>query len=316
MNDSPPPSNPAPFRALLICPDERPAVSMLSRRCPLVLSPFLGKTVLSHALTDLATQGATAVTVLVSDRAEAIEEAVGHGEAWGLKLDLVSPHRELAPAEALAKHGAPQENSGLAAAREAHLLDYLPLLSDQPLWESYSRWFATLLAFMPRAAHHQVGMRETAPGVWVGMRTRIAQTAKVTGPCWIGSNVFIGPRCVIGPDTVIEDGAYVEESAEVASSMIGPKTYLGALTELRHSFAWGDGLLNLPTGSFTAITDGFLLRDLASSSGTTAEPAGEELKPGRASLLGAFGPANLLGRARAIAPGFWRKWSGRGGDAS
>ena len=268
---------------------------------------------LEHALTSLATQGATAVTVLASDRVDLIRAAVGRGEAWGMKLEVISPYRELTPSEALAKYGAAREHDALPEARGAHVLDRLPLLAGPPLWESYTAWFRALLAFIPLAARERVGMRETAPGVFVGMRARIADSARLTGPCWIGANVFIGPNAVVGPDTVIDDGAYVEDSAEITASVIGPKTYLGALTEVSHSFAWGRHLLNLPSGSFTEITDRFLLGDLASTP-SERRRAEEEAQRAAAPVPESFGPANILERARAIAPGLWRKWSRRAGD--
>ena len=196
------------------------------------------------------------------------------------------------------------------AAREAHLLDRLPQLPEHPLWTSYPGWFDAIRAFVPVAARERVGMREVAPGVWVGMRSRVAETAKLQGPCWIGANVFVGPGCVLGPDAFIEDGAYIEESAEVVASVIGPRTYLGALTEVRQSFAWGRGLLNLPSGSFTEITDRFLLDELSPA----ARAGAAEAKADRPAAV-ASGPARILERALAIAPGLWRKWSKRPGGA-
>lgn len=315
MIDSIPKPKPAPFRALVICPDERPAVPALSRRCPLALSPFLGATVLEHALASLATRGATAVTLLAGDRADVIRAAVGNGEAWGLRLEVCAQYRELTPDEALAKHGAARESDGLPRAREALLLDHLPSLPLHPLWESYTAWFKAMLAFAEFAAKERVGVREVAAGVFVGMRSRIANSARLIGPCWIGANTFIGPLAMVGPDAVIEDDAYVEESAEVVSSVIGPSTYLGALTEVRHSFAWGRHLLNLPSGSSTEIADRFLLDDLGSSSRSESSRRDEAAKLASLPVLESIAPAVMLERARAIAPGFWRKWSRRAGDA-
>lgn len=307
MSDSTQPTNSESFHALVICPDGRPAVPALARCRPLVLAPFLGKTVLEHALTFLAAQGAKTVTLLAGDRADIIRSAVGNGETWGVKLEVISERRELTAAEALAKHGAAHENDGLPAVREALVLDQLPQLPLRPLWESYPSWYNAMLALLPLAAKERVGMREVAPGVFVGMRSRIADNASLNGPCWIGANVFIGPRAVIGPGTVIEDGAYVEAAAEVNGSVIGPQTYIGTLTEVRHSFAWGHQLLNLRSGSFTAVADRFLLADLASPSRSERRCRDEIAEPAHPAVP----PANLLRHALATTPGFWRKWAGR-----
>jgi hypothetical protein len=83
----------------------------------------------------------------------------------------------------------------------------------------------------------------------------------------IAPGVFVGPRAVLGPDTVIEDGSYIDNGAEITGSVVGPRTYVGAFTELRESFAWGDVLLHPGTGSLTAVPDRFLLGELRSSTG-------------------------------------------------
>ncbi|MEI6356395.1 MAG: STAS domain-containing protein [Verrucomicrobiota bacterium] len=64
-------------------------------------------------------------------------------------------------------------------------------------------------------------------------------------------------RTVLGPETIIEDGSNVENGAEIAGSVVGPRTYVGAFTELRDSFAWGDVLLGLGTGPLTAVPAAF-----------------------------------------------------------
>jgi len=71
----------------------------------------------------------------------------------------------------------------------------------------------------------------------------------------------------VGPDAFIEDAALVDSDAAVAAGWIGPRTYVGALTEVRNSFAWADGLLNHANGSFAEIVDAFLLGDLQGEHG-------------------------------------------------
>jgi hypothetical protein len=65
----------------------------------------------------------------------------------------------------------------------------------------------------------------------------------------------------------IEDAALVDSDAEIAAGWIGPRTYVGALTQVRNSLAWADGLLNHANGSFAEIVDAFLLGDLQGEHG-------------------------------------------------
>ena len=242
------------MHVLLICPTTRPAVPALTRQRPLALTPCLGRTPLEHALTALADAGAKQVTILATDRPAEVRQVVGRGEAWGLKIDVMPEATELSREQAQAKYGA-----GPNAPTQFLTLDELPQLPERSLWAGYRRWFETLHEFMGQALLLRVGMREVQPEVWVGLRSRIAADAKITGPVWIGANVWIGPHVTLGPRTIIEDDCYVDDSATVAGSVIGPRTYVGAMTEVRNSFAWGADLLNLDTGSVVTVPDRFLL---------------------------------------------------------
>ena len=237
---------------LLNCAVNTAAVPVLDRRRPAVLAPFLGESVLVHALAGLAAAGTRRVCLLPADRAEEFRPFVGRGNPWGLEI-------QLAPA------GGPPPPE-FATAR-AVLLDRLPQLPDQPLWESYPGWFAAQQALLPTVARQRVGMREVSPGVFVGLRSQVAADAQLLAPCWIGANVFVGPSAIIGPAAIVEDGSYVDAGAEISGSLLGPGTYAGSFTEIRGSFAAGSELLNLASGSVTEVTDRFLL-------GTVQPPAG------------------------------------------
>lgn len=232
----------------LLCPRDAASVPALSRKRAMVLTPFLGRTPVDYALEAIASGGAKEVRIVSEDHADQLREAVGRGEAWGLRVEVTS-----ASPAAAASGGEPAP---------VHVLDALPQLPGQPLWRSYRDWYSAQRALIPALAPQRVGMREAAPGVFAGLRTQIAPDVKLAGPCWIGANVFIGARAVIGPGVIVEDGSYIDEGAEVVGSIVGPQTYLGGFTELRDSFAWGNELLHLDSGSLTEITDPFLISEI------------------------------------------------------
>jgi len=289
------------MKALIICPADRKAVAALARRRPLVLTPFLGQPVLALALAHLASAGAREIVVLAADRPDRIRKFVGRGEAWGVKVEVVPEARELSVAEAQAKYQ-PAAGTWLAAPNDIYLLDRVPQLPGHALWESYAGWQAALLAWLPRAAAEKVGMRELSPGVFLGLRAWVAESAKLRAPCWVGSNVWLGPRVVIGPETIIEDDVYVDEGAEISHGVIGPKTYVGALTEVRNSLGWGRDLLNLTNGSVTEVTDHFLLGDLGAATRPTTSP-----------LAGRVAALVVLVLTSPVVLVAWLKNLGRGG---
>ena len=245
------------MKAVVICPDRRIEVTFLARKTPLALVPVLGPSVLAHWLTALAERGAKEIIIIAPDRPDQVRAAVGRGERWGLKIEVRAEARELSVAEA-------QKQFDLEAVVVA---DRLPALPEKPLFENYAGFFDALQAWLPHAGQARVGAREIAPGVWTGLHCKIEPSAKIIAPCWLGENVWVRNGATVGPDAFIEDAAMVDNDAEIAAGWIGQHTYVGALTQVRNSFAWADGLLNHTNGSFTEIVDAFLLGDLQGAPG-------------------------------------------------
>ena len=254
------------MKAVIICPDRRPEVAFLARKGPLALVRVLGPSVLSHWLTHLADQGAKEVIILASDRPDQVRAVVGYGERWGLKIELSAEACELTAAQARERF---QTGAGgwLSAPNDVVVADRLPAMPETPLFESHAGFFAALAAWLPKAGGHRVGARELAPGVWAGLHCKVDDTAKLNAPCWLGDNVWVRDGAIIGPHAYIENSAMVDNNAEVVSSWIGPATYVGALTLVRSSLAWADGLLNHENNSFAEVTDAFLLSSLRGEHG-------------------------------------------------
>ena len=97
----------------------------------------------------------------------------------------------------------------------------------------------------------------------------------------IGANVLVGPRAIVGPDVIVENGTVLAADTEIADSIVGPETYVGEFTEVKHSLAWGNILINWQSNSCTHVPDAFLLSPLSQR----AAPAREGHWLGRALAL-------------------------------
>jgi hypothetical protein len=140
------------------------------------------------------------------------------------------------------------------------LMNHFPGQPQYPLFGSYAGWFSAVMAWLPQAATmNRIGVRELQPGVWVGMRTCIADTARLRAPCWIGEGVRIGPRSVIGPGAILENHVLVESDCEISNAMVGPETLVGKFTELKNSLAWGGTMVDWKNGSLARVPDPFLM---------------------------------------------------------
>lgn len=244
----------------IICPDHRPCVGFARRIRPLALWPVLGRTLLDLWLEHLAASGVKNVTILAADRPHEILQAVEKGRSWGLCMTVLAVKAEPSIAEARRRFTG-KDSSGRVPS--IITLDTLPLRVDKPLWESSSALFDLMvLSLHGTSPESHPAMEEIAPEVYVSSRAKIAATAKIEGPVWIGPQVIVGDHAQILAGTVIEESAFIDSHAIVSESWIGPGTYVGALTNVQNSFAWGGGIENWRKAVFLEVTDDFLLTNL------------------------------------------------------
>jgi hypothetical protein len=255
------------MRAVVICPADRGAVAALAEKRPLALVPFLGTPVLGHTLSFLASAGAKEVTILAADRPDEVRRYVSGGEAWGVKIEVAAERAEVAAAAVRGRRSDAGSAGWLAEPHDVWVLDRLPQFPAGSLWHSYGQWHRALLDAMPQFGAARVGMRQYAPGIWVGLRAKVSAAAHLEAPCWIGARAWVGPGATVGPGTVLEDGVFVDAGARVTGSVVGPGTYVGSMTEVRESVAWGGLLVNLATGSKVTVTDAFLLGEAGKGEG-------------------------------------------------
>jgi NDP-sugar pyrophosphorylase family protein len=234
-------------------------------------------------MSHLAAEGINQVRIITSDAVDAIEEFTGDGSRWGLKIEVIHEVCDLLPEEARKRYRPNDESGWAPEPRDLIEADHLPGLPEHKLFSSYAEWFRAHVAWLPKvAASKRIGMREIAPRVWAGRRTRISRSARLIGPCWIGDHVQIGKNTVIGPNSFLENQVVIDAGCGVENSWIGPGTFLGALTELKESLAWGNLLINWKTSSHTIVTDPFLLTSLTETPENEEKPVrrrAEEVAP-------------------------------------
>jgi len=251
------------MKSVIICPGRRPGMEGLWERSPLANKPLFGKTVVEHWLEFLAANGAKQVTVIAPDRPQDIARKLGSGEKWGMSLDVVSEPRECQIEEARARFRKKGELDWMAEPNDIIVADCLPWDAQHTLFNNYADFHKRLRTWMPHARQEpHVGLHEIQPGVWVGLRTRIAPGVRFCGPVWLGDYVHIEEGAVVGPNAIVENYAWVGAGAEISDSYLGEETYLGPATHLNHSIALGATLINWKSNSVTWIKDPFLLCNL------------------------------------------------------
>ncbi|MDQ6630709.1 MAG: sugar transferase [Verrucomicrobiota bacterium] len=251
------------MKALLICPAEKTAVRFLAEAAPLSNLSFFGKPFIHYWMEHLAVLGAKEIRVLATDRPEQVRALVGDGSRWGVRVEVIPELRELKSEEARAKYKRTDTTGWLEEPNDTVVLDHLPFLPQQKLFESHAGFFQALQNFFPRAAtQDRIGLREIAPGIWAGLRTRISPSAKLQAPCWLGDHVSVGANAVIGPLAILENQVVIEPEAIVTQSLIGSETFIGRLTTINQSLAIGNILINWANNSSIKIPDAFLMSPL------------------------------------------------------
>ena len=244
----------------IICPDHRQNIGFARRIRPLALWPVQGRPLLDLWLEHLAAAGVKHATILAADRPHEIRHAVDQGGRWGLSVTVLSVKREPSIDETRQRFMG-KDSTGRAP--NIITLDTLPSLPHKLLWESSAELFDIMQNNLRATAPESyLTMREIAPEVHVSTRARIAPTAKIEGPVWIGPQVIVGDNAQILAGSIIEEAAYIDRNAIVSESWVGPNTYAGALTTVQNSFAWGGGIENWRKGVFLEVTDDFLLTNL------------------------------------------------------
>lgn len=258
------------MKSLLICPAERNSVAALGENLPLALVPICGKTLVEYWLEHLASNGAKEILIIADDRAKEVAAHVGDGARWGLRVTVQDEIAERTVAEARAKFKAADNSNWLAAPDDVIYMDRLPQAPDLPLLASYANWFSALMDLLPRAATPDRIGRVLKLGVWTGLHAKIAPTAELHAPVFIGDNVRIGDGAIVGPNVVIEEKSYIEPHAKIVDSHIGAETFVGAHTDIEHSIALGNTLINWKYNSVIKVPDEFLLCSIAKPHGASA----------------------------------------------
>src|SRR5437879_12399391 len=70
------------------------------------------------------------------------------------------------------------------------------------------------------------------PGVWTAGDVDINESAKLTGPIYLGEGVKIGPHVEIVGPTVLRDYVSVDVGAVIDSSIVWRNSYVGERAEL------------------------------------------------------------------------------------
>lgn len=101
------------------------------------------------------------------------------------------------------------------------------------------------------------------PGIFIGKNVSIARGVNINGPVIIGDNVQLMAGTIIGPDVQIGNNVLIDTDCELTQSIIGDFAYVGSGLELHQKLVFNKKLIDKPTNCVLEAVDDFLIADTA-----------------------------------------------------
>jgi anti-sigma B factor antagonist len=194
-----------------------------------------------------------------------VSAAVGDGARWGVRITVTTANAEPTGTRRIEHYRPRGENGWLPAPFDVVPMTHLPGCSDLPLFESYASWFAAIDGLDAAGSHPGARARDAGPAGNLDRQPiqRLAKGRAVRPVLDRRPGVHRGRRRR-RPGVIIEDRAIVAGKSGVSQCWVGPDTFVGPMTAVANSLAWGSRLINWQTDSSLHVPDPFLLSSLTS----------------------------------------------------
>jgi hypothetical protein len=96
--------------------------------------------------------------------------------------------------------------------------------------------------------------------VWIGESARLADSARVNGPAYVGDHTVVRAGATIGPFASVERNCVVDSGTTVERSTVLPGTYLGIGLHIQNACVDGEFLQDLRCGIVADLRPGGLAR--------------------------------------------------------
>ena len=234
----------------LEAPDWRELDTVAQRPAPWALWRIGFQSMLAHWMDEAVRRNVARVEIIASDRPSEVEASLNGGVFWSREI-IVHPARPAhAPPECESMVSLPGATAASIPTDGAAIMKH---------------WLKIQLDWLNSRAESVSVDRQLHPRVWVGRRVSIHPQARLTGPCWIGSQTQIGAAAEIGPNAVIGTHSVIDHNASVKDSIVMPDTFVGANLHLQGMMADGNILLDANRGTRVEITDRFMMARLHAS---------------------------------------------------
>lgn len=279
--------------AVIVADQAGSSLSPLSDDIGVAMLPLLGKSLLVHAVEDLAQAGLRQVLVVAGSFTRTVSRCLGDGRRWGLDIKVVegrddeswSDHpllvvradfarpplvRAFLDQAAQASQGRLRAvasgtecgidlwRPGVSGVAEIHLNEACRLVDGFSAFHQ-----ANLDALDGRFGGLLIDGRaivdEDGDELIAGRGSRVEARSLTQGHAYVGAFTRIASTSRLLGHVVIGEGAVIEPGTRIQDSIVMPGTYVGADLDVRGAIVAPGRLIAADTGIVTEIADPFLL---------------------------------------------------------
>jgi len=262
--------------------------------------PLMGKPFIQHILEYVERLGIREWEIYLSRYADEVEEFIGDGERWGVKLSYHLLKDKIGVATRL---GRDLDQKPFLLCNE----EYLPFIAQEDLGLEQSfatvlghstQWRVCTLATLDTELQSKkvetlsvvsateylesiqkvlsrkgkdlvVYGKEVRDGIWTGPGTKIPPTCTLVAPVYLGSHVRIGEHSIIGPNVEIGNGCIVGENSFIKESSILGGSFVGQNLDVNGCIVNQNRILNARLSAVYRATDEMLATAVESSEAGT-----------------------------------------------
>ncbi|MDY0287619.1 MAG: NDP-sugar synthase [Sphaerochaeta sp.] len=261
--------------------------------------PLMGKPFLQHVLEYIERLGIREWDIYLSNSADKIEEFIGDGERWGVKLTYhllkdagdVSQRIErdakllgeepfllcnelFLPLLGVGDLSEPQlfhtpegEDTFWRVCTVSSLATELPIRKVDALRvDGAGTYLESLKKVLTRKGEALIVFgKEMRDGIWVGAGTKIPVSSTLVAPLYLGSQVRIGEGTIIGPFAEIGNGCIIDDNTLVKGSSILAGSFLGRNLDVNGCIVNQNRILHAQLDTLYRATDEMLVTSVKSS---------------------------------------------------
>ncbi|NCC65339.1 MAG: NDP-sugar synthase, partial [Spirochaetia bacterium] len=262
---------------------------------PTCFLPLMGKPFIQHVVEYIERLQIQEFAVYLSQYADEIEQFLGDGERWGVKITYhllkrdgnveqrISKAKEYAEDELILICNAlslvllePRhlEQAGIfvAEAQKETPTGWRVCTKSQLLSPDLSKTSVAHLSVVDAEAYRKsvkymmdtngqgfiVLGKNADQGIWIGPGSKIASSSKIIPPVYIGSQVNIAQDVIVGPYAEIGNGCIIDEATTVIDSSLLEGSYLGKYLTVQGCLVQQNQVWNIALSALYRASDDIL----------------------------------------------------------